>query len=144
MAHVGQDETVAGKAVGEQLKAAGVKNAMCVIQEAGNVGLEQRCAGVKESAGRHRRRTFRCDINDLPARSRRSSRSSRPTPSIDGVLTLGPAGAVAIRPLAEAGSTAKLATFDLNADVAEAIQTARCSSPSTSSRTCRATCRSSC
>ena len=44
--HVGQSETLAGKAAGQQLNDAGVKNALCVIQEAGNVGLEQRCAGA--------------------------------------------------------------------------------------------------
>ena len=47
--HVGQSETLAGKAAGEQLNNAGVKNALCVIQEAGNVGLEQRCAGAKST-----------------------------------------------------------------------------------------------
>ena len=36
---------------GEKMKAAGVTNALCVIQEAGNVGLEQRCAGFKQSLG---------------------------------------------------------------------------------------------
>ena len=44
--HVGQSETLAGEAAGEQLNKAGVKNALCVIQEAGNVGLEQRCKGA--------------------------------------------------------------------------------------------------
>src|SRR3954453_8170587 len=34
--HVGQSETLAGKAAGEQLNNAGVKNALGVIQEAGN------------------------------------------------------------------------------------------------------------
>src|SRR5215213_6180799 len=45
--HVGQSETIAGEAAGEQLNAAGLKNVLCVIQEAGNTGLEQRCAGAK-------------------------------------------------------------------------------------------------
>jgi len=40
LAHVGQDETIAGQGAGEKMKAAGVTNALCVIQEAGNVGLE--------------------------------------------------------------------------------------------------------
>ncbi|HEX2497766.1 MAG TPA: substrate-binding domain-containing protein, partial [Actinomycetes bacterium] len=37
--HVGQTETVAGAGAGEQLKAAGVTKLLCVIHEAGNVGL---------------------------------------------------------------------------------------------------------
>ena len=51
LAHVGQDETIAGEGAGEKMKAAGVTNALCVIQEAGNVGLEQRCAGFKQGLG---------------------------------------------------------------------------------------------
>ena len=52
LAHVGQDETIAGQGAGEKMKAAGVTNALCVIQEAGNVGLEQRCAGFKQTPRR--------------------------------------------------------------------------------------------
>ena len=47
--HVGQSETLAGKAAGEQLNERRAENAICVIQEAGNVGLEQRCAGAKST-----------------------------------------------------------------------------------------------
>src|SRR3954462_14227966 len=42
--HVGQDETVAGRAAGAKFKAAGVKKVLCIIHEQGNVGLNQRCA----------------------------------------------------------------------------------------------------
>src|SRR3954451_3499193 len=45
--HVGQRETLAGQAAGQKLTDDGLKNVLCVIQEAGNVGLEQRCAGAK-------------------------------------------------------------------------------------------------
>src|SRR3954451_12552398 len=45
--HVGQSETLAGQAAGQRLSDDGLKNVLCVIQEAGNVGLEQRCAGAK-------------------------------------------------------------------------------------------------
>ncbi len=41
--HVGQSETIAGEAAGEQLTEAGLTNVVCVIQEAGNVALEERC-----------------------------------------------------------------------------------------------------
>src|SRR5262245_61547416 len=36
IAHVGQDETIAGKAAGERLKDEGKKNILCVIHEAAN------------------------------------------------------------------------------------------------------------
>lgn len=45
LGHIGQDEGVAGEAVGEQLNANGKKKAVCVIHEQGNVSLEERCAG---------------------------------------------------------------------------------------------------
>src|SRR3954453_12168994 len=51
LAHVGQDETIAGKGAGEQMKAAGVTKSLCVIQEAGNIGLEQRCQGYGQGLG---------------------------------------------------------------------------------------------
>ncbi|MEV0471070.1 substrate-binding domain-containing protein, partial [Streptomyces prunicolor] len=45
----GQDETVAGEALGKRLNSEGAKKAVCVIQEQGNIGLTQRCAGVKKT-----------------------------------------------------------------------------------------------
>ena len=45
----GQDEFIAGQAVGERLTGEGAKKAICVIQEQGHVGLESRCAGVKDT-----------------------------------------------------------------------------------------------
>ena len=45
--HVGQTEEIAGKAAGAKLKAAGAKKVLCVIHEQNNIGLQQRCQGVK-------------------------------------------------------------------------------------------------
>src|SRR5439155_8973013 len=41
LAHVGQTETVAGQGAGKKFEAKGSKHLLCVIHEAGNVGLEQ-------------------------------------------------------------------------------------------------------
>src|SRR5690606_90605 len=49
--HVGQSEEVAGRGAGEQLKQQGVTKLLCVIHEAGNVGLDQRCNGATEGLG---------------------------------------------------------------------------------------------
>ena len=43
--HVGQDEAIAGQGAGRQLAAEGATTVLCVLHEAGNIGLEQRCAG---------------------------------------------------------------------------------------------------
>ena len=117
--HVGQSETIAGQAAGEQLNGRGLNNVICVIQEAGNVGLEQRCAGAKstfggkhaEPAGRQRRPAGLA-VDD-PAKLQQDD-------SIDGILTLGgDMEGAAVAAVADAGSDAKIGTFDLNADVAQ-------------------------
>ncbi len=122
LAHVGQDETIAGRGAGEQLKAAGVTNLLCVIQEAGNVGLEQRCAGAKETLGGKVTNLQVQNSDPAGAQSTIKAKLQQDT-SVNGVLTLGPViGAVAITAVAESGSKAKLATFDLNPDVLGAIR----------------------
>ncbi len=121
LAHVGQDESVAGEGAGEKMKAAGVTKSLCVIQEAGNVGLEQRCAGYKKGLGGtvENLQVQNSDPAGAQATIKAKLQSDK---SIDGVLTLGPViGGAAIQAVADAGSKAKLATFDLNADVTKAI-----------------------
>ena len=125
LSHIGQDESVAGNAVGANLKAAGVKNVICVIQEAGNVGLEERCNGVKASLG-GTVTNIQVDNNNLPAAQATIKAKLQTDKSIDGVVTLG--GQVAIvasNAITEANSTAKLATFDLNADVAKGVSSGK-------------------
>lgn len=121
LAHVGQDEVVAGKGAGEQMKAAGVTKALCVIQEAGNIGLEQRCQGFSEGLGGSVENLQVENANPSGAQATIKAKLQS-DPSINGVLTLGPViGAAAIPAVADSGSQAKLATFDLNADVTQAI-----------------------
>jgi simple sugar transport system substrate-binding protein len=122
VARFGSDETVAGQAVGTNLKKAGVKNVICVVQEAGNVGLEQRCAGVKSTLG-GTVANLQVDNNNLPGAQSLIQAKLQADKSIDGVVTLGAQVAtVAEAAIAGVNSTAKLATFDLNADVAKAVE----------------------
>jgi simple sugar transport system substrate-binding protein len=119
LAHVGQDETIAGEGAGEKMKAAGVTNALCVIQEAGNIGLEQRCAGFKQGLG-GTVTNLQVDNKDPAGAQTTIKAKLGADKSINGILTLGPViGAAAIP--AVKGSSVKLATFDLNADVTKAI-----------------------
>ena len=125
LTHVGSDETVAGNAVGTQLKSLGAKNVICVIHEAGNVGLEQRCDGVKSTLG-GTVTNIQVDNNNLPAAQATIKAKLQADPSIDGVVTLGgQVAVVAEQAIADAGSSAKLATFDLNADVAKAVESGK-------------------
>src|SRR5215210_5444175 len=49
LAHVGQPEGRAGLAAGRRLARAGVRRALCVNQQVGNIGLDARCAGLAEA-----------------------------------------------------------------------------------------------
>jgi simple sugar transport system substrate-binding protein len=55
--HFGQDESVAGEAVGNELNKQGLSKPTCVIQEQGNVALEARCGGIKKVSPTPRRST---------------------------------------------------------------------------------------
>ncbi|MEU5432914.1 sugar ABC transporter substrate-binding protein [Streptomyces sp. NPDC020719] len=115
--HIGQDEGVAGEAVGEQLNARGRKKTVCVIHEQGNVSLEERCAGVK--------RTFKGTVENLnvdgtntPAATSSIEAKLQAAKDVDSVVTLGaPMAAAAVKAKGDAGSSAEVDTFDLNAAV---------------------------
>jgi simple sugar transport system substrate-binding protein len=122
LTHVGQSESVAGEAAGAKLKEAGVKNLLCVIQEAGNVGLEARCAAAAKGLG-GKAQNLQVDNNNLTGAESTIKAKLQTDKSIDGVLTLGGQMAVvANRAIGSAGSSAKLATFDLNSDVTKLVE----------------------
>ncbi|MGW3662124.1 sugar ABC transporter substrate-binding protein [Streptomyces sp. NPDC005141] len=122
LTHIGQDETIAGEAVGEELNKRGRKKALCVLHEQGNVGHEQRCAGVKK--------TFDGTVQNLYVQgtSMPDVQSSigaklQADGSIDSVVTLGaPFADTAVKAKEDAGSKAEIDTFDLNAKVAAGLK----------------------
>ena len=121
LSHIGSDDKVAGEAVGTQLKTQGAKNVICVIHEAGNVSLENRCAGVKSTLG-GMVANLQVDVNNLPAAGATLKAKLQADKSIDGVVTLSAQVATAAESaISDTSSSAKLATFDLNADVAKAV-----------------------
>jgi simple sugar transport system substrate-binding protein len=120
--HVGQDEAIAGEGAGRQLAGAGAATVLCVVHEAGNIGLEQRCAGASKGLGEEVT-PLQVDVNDLQAAQSTITSQLQSDPSIDAVLTLNSAvAAVAVAAVADAGSKAQVATFDLNQDVITGIQ----------------------
>jgi simple sugar transport system substrate-binding protein len=119
--HVGQSETLAGKAAGDQLNNAGVKNALCVIQEAGNVGLEQRCAGAASTFS-GKLTNLQVDNTDLSGSEATIESKLQADPSIDGILTLGgDMSGQAVKAVANTGASVTVGTFDVNADVVQNI-----------------------
>jgi len=122
MEFFGQDESVAGEAFGRKLNAAGAKHTVCVVQEQGNVGLTQRCAGLKKTFSG---KTDLLYVNgtDMPSVKSTITAKLKQDSSIDYVATLAaPIALTASQSLSESGSKAKLATFDLNKDLVKAVQ----------------------
>jgi simple sugar transport system substrate-binding protein len=127
LAHVGQDETVAGQGAGTRLAGEGVKKLLCVVHEAGNIGLEQRCNGAKDTLG-GTVENIQVDINNVAEATNTIGSKLQQDSSIDGVLALNPAIAMAaVDAVASAGSKAKVATFDLSGDVVDAISAGKIS-----------------
>ncbi|MGW2963783.1 sugar ABC transporter substrate-binding protein [Streptomyces sp. NPDC001220] len=122
LAHIGQDETIAGRAVGDELDRRGRKKALCVLHEQGNVGHEQRCAGVAENFDGEVENLYVNGTNmpDVQSSIEAKLQADR---SIDAVVTLGaPYADTAVKAKTDAGSTAEVDTFDLNAKVAAELK----------------------
>lgn len=120
--HVGQSEFIAGQGAGEKLAAGGAKNVICVIHEAGNSGLEDRCKGAADTLG-GTVSNVQVDVANVADAQNTIKSKLLADPSIDGVLTLNPSIAVAAsQAVTEAKSKAILATFDVSADVTKLIE----------------------
>jgi simple sugar transport system substrate-binding protein len=125
IAHVGQDEKVAGRAAGERFKDAGKKKLLCVIHEAGNTGLNDRCDGAREGFGGDVE-NLQVDINNPTDVEARIKGALQTNPDVDGVLTLSSQVADrAVSAASGAGSSAEIATFDLNTGVVDAVRDGR-------------------
>jgi len=120
--HVGQSETIAGQAAGDEFNELGAKNILCVIHEAGNVGLEQRCNGAKKNF-EGTVENLQVDGTDTAKASEKITSALQADDSIDGVLTLsGQVALGAAQAVEDAGSEVQVATFDLSTDVITDIQ----------------------
>ncbi|MGW1088458.1 sugar ABC transporter substrate-binding protein [Streptomyces sp. NPDC002596] len=122
LTHIGQDESVAGEAVGDELNARGRKKALCILHEQGNVGHEQRCAGAKKTFDGQMQNLY-VEGTNMPDVQASIEAKLQADKSIDAVVTLGaPFADAAVKAKRTAGSKAEIDTFDLNAKVATALQ----------------------
>ena len=126
MTHIGQTEFEAGQGGGQQMALAGVTHALCVNQEVGNVALDLRCNGFKDSMQKAGATVdvLAVDLANPTESQQRIQAALSADSTIDGVLTLGPTGASpalqALTAMNKLGGI-KLATFDLSPDVLTAI-----------------------
>ncbi|MFJ2648173.1 substrate-binding domain-containing protein [Streptomyces sp. NPDC087420] len=122
LSHIGQDESIAGEAVGDELDKRGKKKALCVIHEQGNVGHEQRCAGAKKTFDGSMTNLY-VDGTNMPDVQASIEAKLQADPSIDTVVTLGaPFADAAVQAKKSADSKAEIDTFDLNAAVAASLK----------------------
>ncbi len=123
--HIGQTEKVAGNGAGEKFNAEGLKKVLCVIHEAGNIGLEERCAGLKETFTGEVENfdVSTTGVRDVAGTASAIQNKLTADTTIDGILAVNPVVGIAARDaIKAAGGSQKLATFDLSTDVLNAIE----------------------
>ncbi|MFB7181614.1 substrate-binding domain-containing protein [Streptomyces sp. NPDC056257] len=122
LTHIGQDEEIAGEAVGTELNKRGRKKAVCVLHEQGNVGHEQRCAGAKKTFSGTMENLY-VEGTNMPSVQASIQAKLQADPSVDAIVTLGaPFAPTAIKAKDAAASKAEVDTFDLNASVARDLK----------------------
>jgi simple sugar transport system substrate-binding protein len=123
--HIGQEEENAGKAAGERMKQMGVKNAVILNQEIGNVALDQRTKGFRDGfeGPFHHVQVLPVTIDFQGCHDALAAYLQK-NPDLDGVMALGPVAAEpALQLLNERGKIdkIKLCTFDISPPVIEAL-----------------------
>ena len=124
--HFGQPDGVAGLGAGERLVMAGVSKLLCLIHEAGNVGLEARCANAglaMEAAGGSMQKLFVTGTADRVSTTGEIASLLQADPNIDGILALNASIAeLAMAAIESSGSAASVATFDVSPAILGAIE----------------------
>ena len=123
--HIGQEEESAGKAAGERMKEMGVRNAVILNQEIGNVALDQRVKGFRDGfeGPFHHVQVLPVTIDFKQCHDVIAAYVEE-NPELDGILALGPVAAEpALQVLNETGKIdkIKLCTFDISPPVLEAL-----------------------
>jgi simple sugar transport system substrate-binding protein len=124
LTHVGQTERVAGQGAGEQFNAAGAKKVLCVLHEEANVGLEERCDGIKDTFNGEVERfnVATTGVKDVAGTTASLQDKLIADKNIDAIMGLNTAIAIAARDAAKAaGVPARIATFDLSPEVLDAL-----------------------
>ena len=122
LSYFGSDENLAGTAFGQRLNQVGAKHVLCVIHAQGQIALEARCSALAKAF------TGKTDIIYVNGEDMTSVQSTlvaklQQDPSVDYVATLGaPYALTAVQAVQQAGSKAKIATFDTNKQLVTAIQ----------------------
>jgi simple sugar transport system substrate-binding protein len=126
LAFFGEPEVLAGEAAGAQLAKDGRKNALCVVQAQGQVQLEDRCAGLKKTFTTGTTSELFANGTDTSAYTSTIKAKLAGDPSIDAVVTLGPALGVAVaNELKTSNPKVEVVTYAMNPDVYPLIKSGR-------------------
>ena len=123
--HIGQEDESAGKKAGERMKASGVKNAVILDQEVGNLGLDQRIKGFREGfEGPFHHLQILPVTMDVKECQEAVTDYIEKYPSLDGIVALGPIVAEptlqALDQVQKVGKI-KVCTFDISPVVVDAL-----------------------
>jgi simple sugar transport system substrate-binding protein len=123
--HIGQQDESAGKKAGERMKALGVKNAVILDQEVGNLALEQRIKGFREGfEGPFHHLQILPVTMDVKECQDAVTDYIEKYPSLDGIVALGPIVAEptlqALDQVQKVGKI-KVCTFDISPVVVDAL-----------------------
>lgn len=127
LTYVGQADYLAGEAAAKTMAAAGVRHALCIIHEAQNVALTDRCAGFTRqlTAAGGSVQTLHVNGAQLDQSDTAIQQALKQNPGINGVLATGiigfEAAGGALRSLNELG-TMKFGTFDVSTTDLGAVQ----------------------
>lgn len=122
--HVGQDEFTAGQGAGEKFNELGVKKIVCVIHEASNIGLQERCDGAKDTfAGTVENLQVSSGLADIAKTQAEVLAYLEVNPDVDGIFSLNADIATgAAMPARDAvGREITIGTVDLSGDAVQAI-----------------------
>lgn len=122
--HVGQDEIVAGREAGTRFKELGATHVLCPIQEAGNIGLQERCDGARETFGNVDDFNLDGGLADLTAATAKIKAALEADPSIDAIFALNAdiAAKAALPAAQELGLNLIIGTVDMSSDALQAIK----------------------
>jgi simple sugar transport system substrate-binding protein len=122
LSYFGSDESLAGQTGGKRAADEGFKHVLCVVQFQGQVQLEARCDGVKSTFTGAYDKIY-VNGSDLPSVRTTIAAKLKQDPGIDFIVTLGaPIALNGIDAIKDAGSKAKLGTFDFNPQIPPKIQ----------------------
>ena len=122
--HVGQPEYLAGQSAGARAKAEGATKALCMIQEAYNTALVDRCEGYGEAVPME----FTDTTSDPATIQTRATAALQANSDVDAILSVGPHVCDAVaKAVDDLGMTVHHSCFDLSPAVMDLINAGKVS-----------------